>query len=229
MLIMEYLIQSLKIVIHEGVYKKDPESSELGRKIVGESIILIDELGFDAFTFKKLGVRIGSNESSIYRYFESKHMLLLYLGAWYWGWTEYKLVFFTTNISNPEDKLKKAIQLLSENILEDQNFDHINEVCLHRIIINEYSKSYMTKDVDNENSQGYFSVYKRLVLRLQEMIQTVNPNYKFALSLASTVLEGTFHQQFLRDHFPTITDCNGKLSSNDFFTDLVFNCLNVSE
>ncbi len=226
---MNYLIQSLKIVTQEGVFKKDPESSDLGRKIVGESILLIDELGFESFTFKKLGVRIGSNESSIYRYFESKHMLLLYLASWYWGWTEYKLVFFSANIADPKEKLEKAIEILSENILEDKNFSHINEVALHRIIINEYSKSYLTKDVDNENSQGYFSVYKRLVLRLREMIHAVNPQYTFSLSLASTVLEGIFHQQFLRDHFPTITNCNDELTSHDFFTDLVFNCLTISK
>jgi AcrR family transcriptional regulator len=53
------------------IFVKDPETSALGKKIIKESIILIDEKGFDNFTFKKLGERIGSNESSIYRYFES--------------------------------------------------------------------------------------------------------------------------------------------------------------
>lgn len=226
---MKYLIQSLKIVTQEGVFKKDPESSDLGRKIVEESILLIDELGFESFTFKKLGLRIGSNESSIYRYFESKHMLLLYLASWYWGWTEYKLVFYTANITDPKEKLEKAIELLSENSWKNKNFTHINEASLHRIIINEYSKSYLTKDVDNENSQGYFSVYKRLVIRLQEMIQAVNPRYTFSLSLASTILEGIFHQQFLRDHFPTITNCNSELTAHAFFSDLVFNCLTISK
>lgn len=223
------LLKSLKIVIHEGVYKKDPETSSLGKKIVGESILLIEQLGFDSFTFKKLGERIGSNESSIYRYFESKHMLLLYLASWYWGWTEYKLVFSTTNISDPKEKLTKALELLSGTVIEDENFSHINEVLLHRIIINEYSKSYLTKEVDHENKQGYFSVYKRLVLRIQEMMHTINPNYQFTLSLSSTVVEGIFHQQFLKDHFPTITDCNKEVTSHEFFTDLVFNCLHVSK
>jgi len=77
-------------------------------------IEMIHELGYEAFTFKKLGSRINSNESSIYRYFESKHSFLVYLVNWYWSWIEYKLVFATTNIESEEEKLEKAIQLLTE-------------------------------------------------------------------------------------------------------------------
>ncbi len=226
---MKYLLQSLKIVVPDGLSIKDPESSDLGKKIVGESISLIHELGFESFTFKKLGERIGSNESSIYRYFENKHMLLLYLASWYWGWTEYKLVFFTNHISEPKEKLVKALEVLSGEIFQDKNFSHINEVSLHNIMIKEYSKSYLTKEVDSENKEGYFTVYKRLVIRLKEMIEELNPSYPFSLSLASTVVEGVFHQQFLKDHFPTITDCDKKLSATTFFKSLVFNCLNVTE
>lgn len=226
---MKYLLQSLRIVVPEGLSIKDPESSDLGKKIVGESIALIHELGFEAFTFKKLGERIGSNESSIYRYFENKHRLLLYLASWYWGWTEYKLVFFTNHISEPKEKLVKALEVLSGEIFQDKNFSHINEVALHNIMIKEYSKSYLTKEVDSENKEGYFTVYKRLVIRLKEMIKELNPTYPFSLSLASTVVEGVFHQQFLKDHFPTITDCDKKLSATTFFKNLVFNCLNVTK
>ena len=225
---MKYLSQSVKILVHEGLYKKDPETSNLGKKIVGEGILLIDELGFDLFTFKKLGERIESNESSIYRYFENKHMMLLYLASWYWGWVEYKLVFQTTNISNVKEKLEKAIEIFSESILEDTTFLHINEEILHRIIVNEYSKSYLTKEVDTENKQGFFAVYKRLILRLSEMISDVDSDYPYSLSLASTVIEGSLHQQFLKDHFPTITDFDGNGLPKEFFTNMVFKNLNIS-
>lgn len=225
---MKYLVNSLRILVQEGVYKKDPESSELGKNIVGESILLIDSIGFENFNFKKLGLKIGSNESSIYRYFENKHMLLLYLASWYWGWTEYKLAFYTTNIDDAKEKLRKSIEILSGDILLDDNFSHINEIALHRIMINEFSKSYHTKNVDKENKEGFFKVYKRLVLRIDDMIKQINPNYKFSLSLASTVIEGVFHQQFLKDHFPTITNCDNKTTSHEFFTDLVTNCLKVN-
>ena len=92
---MHNLLSNIKISVPENIYIKDPESSELGKRIVKHSILLINDIGFDAFTFKKLGKLIGSNESSIYRYFENKHKLLLYLSSWYWAWIEYQLVMET--------------------------------------------------------------------------------------------------------------------------------------
>jgi len=98
---MNTVLTHIKIQVNEKIYVKDPETSTLGKKIIQESILLIEAIGFEDFTFKKLGERIGSNESSIYRYFESKHKLLLYLSSWYWGWMEYRLVFSTNNIKSP--------------------------------------------------------------------------------------------------------------------------------
>ena len=89
---MQSILPNLKIQVNEKIYVKDPETSVLGRNIIKESILLIDEIGFDDFTFKKLGERIGSNESSLYRYFENKHKLLIYLSSWYWSWMEYRLI-----------------------------------------------------------------------------------------------------------------------------------------
>ncbi|HBY69084.1 MAG TPA: TetR family transcriptional regulator, partial [Flavobacteriaceae bacterium] len=92
---MEELLKNLQIRVNENLYLKDPESSSLGKKIIENSIILIEEIGFEGFTFKKLGDRIQSPEASIYRYFENKHKLLLYLTSWYWSWKEYQLVIKT--------------------------------------------------------------------------------------------------------------------------------------
>lgn len=221
---MDSLLSNLKIAVPEKIYVKDPESSDLGKRIIEHSIILIDDIGFDSFTFKKLGNIIGSNESSIYRYFESKHKLLLYLSSWYWAWIEYQLVFETHSL-NPAEKLKKAIEIVTRAIKEDSNFSHINEVILNRIMVNENSKSFLTKEVDKENKNGYFVIYKRIVHRLRDMIKAINPNYKFPSSLASTILEGSLHQHFLKDHFKSITDCNQTLSPTNFMENLVLNTL----
>ena len=132
---MQNSLLSLKIQVNEKIFVKDPETSTLGRKIIKESILLMDEIGFENFTFKKLGERIGSNESSIYRYFESKHKLLVYLSSWYWGWMEYRLVFENNNIENPFEKLKKAITIVTEIIEDDSKTEHINEAVLNKIII----------------------------------------------------------------------------------------------
>ena len=225
---MDVLMQTLKIGINEKLYIKDPESSSLGKKIVEESILLIDEIGFEHFTFKKLGARINSNESSIYRYFENKHKLLLYLASWYWGWMEYRIVFDTNGISDPVEKLSKAIEVLTQNVEEDNAFSHINEVVLNKIIINEYSNSYLVKEVNDEDKNGYFIVCKRLVGRLSEMIVAVDKTYAYPLSLASTILEGTLHQYFLKEHFPMLTNCNETVTPTHFFTDLIFRTLNLN-
>ncbi|MBT8183864.1 MAG: TetR/AcrR family transcriptional regulator, partial [Eudoraea sp.] len=79
---MKHLLQTIKIGVDEKTYVKDPESSELGKRIVEHGILMISEMGIESFTFKKLGIRIGSNESSVYRYFENKHKMLLYLTSW---------------------------------------------------------------------------------------------------------------------------------------------------
>ena len=137
---MDKILSNFKIVVQESIYNKDPESSDLGKRIVKHSIELIDKIGFDCFTFKKLGEEIGSNESSIYRYFENKHKLLIYLSSWYWAWLEYQLVIETHSIQNPIDKLKKSIEITTKTTEEDSKYTHINEVLLNRIIIEENSK-----------------------------------------------------------------------------------------
>jgi AcrR family transcriptional regulator len=222
---MKNLLSVVKISVPDKVYLKDPETSDLGKRIIENSILLIDELGFDSFTFKKLGIRIASNESSIYRYFESKHKLLLYLSSWYWAWLEYQLVIETFSLSNSKEKLKKAVAIVTNTDAFDRDFSHINEVVLYKIIVNESSKSFLTKEVDSENKEGYFEIYKRLITRLSDMMLAINPNYEFALSLASTVLEGGLQQHFLKSHFPSITSCKNDKTPTDFFLQLVENAL----
>lgn len=224
---MQSLLSNLKIAVPEKIYVKDPESSNLGKRIVEHGILLINDIGFDAFTFKKLGALIGSNESSIYRYFESKHKFLLYLSSWYWAWVEYQLVFETHSIPDAKEKLSRAIDIVCRTTKEDSNFSHINEVVLNRIIINENSKSFLTKEVDQENKDGYFVIYKSIVQRLRDIIINAAPNYKYAASLASTVIEGSLHQHFLKDHFLSITDCKKEVTASHFFINLTLNTLKL--
>jgi AcrR family transcriptional regulator len=218
---MQNILSNITISVNEKLYVKNPETSELGKKIIEKSILLIDEVGFENFTFKKLGERIESNESSIYRYFENKHKLMLYLSSWYWGWIEYKLVFTTNNISNPLERLKKAITIVTEKVEDDSATLHINESILNKIIIQEFTKTIITKEIDEENKEGFFLVYKRVINRIIEMINQVNPNYTFAKSLASSVVEGALHQHFLKNHLKTITNCDKDNSPTDFYLNLI--------
>lgn len=214
---MKSLLANIKIQVNPKIYIKDPETSGLGRKIIKEGISLIDEIGFDNFTFKKLGERIGSNESSIYRYFENKHKLLVYLSSWYWAWMEYRIVFATTNITDPWAKLQNAIALVTEKIEDDATTDYIDESVLNRIIISEFTKTFLTKEVDQENKEGFFLIYKSVINRIVQLIREVNPDFPYSKSLASSIVEGALHQHFLKDHLKTITDCNEGTSPTQLY------------
>lgn len=223
---MDHLLSTIKIQVNSAIYLKDPETTELGKNILKESIILIDELGFDHFTFKKLGEKIGSNESSIYRYFENKHKLLMYLSSWYWSWIEYRLVFSTSNISNSKQQLMKAISVVTEKIEDDESTSYINESILNRIIITEFTKTFLTKQVDDEIRDGFFMVYNRVINRIIKMLHVLVPNYPFAKSFVSDMVEGSLHQHFLSSHLKTITDCNETVSPTDYYIDLTNRLLN---
>jgi AcrR family transcriptional regulator len=218
---MNAILSHLKIQVNKKVYVKDPETSALGKKIIEQSILLIDEIGFDNFTFKKLGEKIGSNESSIYRYFENKHKLLVYLSCWYWSWMEYRLVFATTNISNAFEKLTKGIAVITEKIEDDVQTEYINEAILNKIIISEFTKTIHTKEVDEENKEGFFLIYKRVINRIVLMIEEADPNYPYSKSLASTIVEGSLQQHFLTEHLKSITNCNDKISASEYYIHLI--------
>ncbi len=222
---MQDLLVNIKIQVNPKTYVKDPETSDLGKKIIEKSILLIDEIGFEEFTFKKLGEKIGSNESSIYRYFENKHKLLVYLSSWYWAWIEYRLVFSTNNIENKIEKLKKAISIVTETIEDDSKTEHINEAILNKIIIEEFTKTFHSKQVDEENKEGFFLIYKQVNYRIEKMILDINPKYPYAKSLVSSIIEGSLHQHFLKNHLKTLTNCNENVSASDFYVHLIENLL----
>ncbi|HSI91347.1 MAG TPA: TetR/AcrR family transcriptional regulator [Adhaeribacter sp.] len=228
---MRSLLANIKIQVEEKVYLRDPDATETGRKIVSNAILLIDELGLEAFTFKKLAERIESTEATVYRYFESKHKLLVYLISWYWNWLEYKLVFATNNIASPQDRLKIAIQILAGSIENDDNFGHIDEVTLQRIVISESAKAYLTKDVDEDNREGYFRSYKRLCHRIVEIVSEINPAYKYPDSLVSTIAESAHYQKFFSLHLPSLTNVGKKEDGSlvAFLTQLDFCTLGVSK
>jgi hypothetical protein len=143
------------------------------------------------------------------------------LSSWYWGWLEFKIVLSTNSITNPKEKLIKALEIITEETSKDNNHPHIDEVILNNIVVCEFSKSYLTKEVEVENKEGYFLIYKRVINRIVEMVKEVNPEYPTPRSLISTVVEGSLHQHFLKNHFKTITDCNEKTTPKDFFTSVV--------
>ena len=220
---MDSILHQIKIPINEKLYLKDPLTSTIGQKILNESINFINDLGFEKFTFKKLALSIATTEATIYRYFESKHKLLLYLINWYWSCIATRLLFETSNISDPILKLKKAIHLLTsipnpqkENLL-------MNELLLKKIVINEASKVIQTKEVDSENKDGVFTIYKNVVDNVVNIMNEVAPTYKFPNMLVTSMIEGSNQQHFFAEHLPKLTNSDVE---NDFvelfYQELIF-------
>lgn len=225
---METLLANIKIAVNENIYLKDPETSTLGRKVIAGSICMINEIGFEDYTFRKLAKEIDSTEASVYRYFENKHKLLLYLTSWYWTWMEYRMVFSLANINSPHERLEQAILLFTQKEMAAKQYDHINTDQLYNIVIAESSKVYLTKYVDQENESGLFGGYKKLVDRVSQIILEINPSYKYPHMLVSTVIEGAHHQRYFADHLPRLTDAvKGEDAVINFFKNLVFKTISA--
>ena len=219
---------SLKIKMNEKLFIRNPEETELGRKILQQSIILIHSVGFESFTFKKLAKEIKTTEAGIYRYFENKHRLLLYIVDWYWSWQEYRLIFLTNNIKSPESKIKIAIRLLSAQVEDDITTEYINEKILNEIVMAEGAKSFLTKHVLDDNKAKFFKPYKDLCARIAGFIKDYNPKYKFPLSLSCTLIEMAYSQKFYMTNLPSLTDFGAKKDEKklvSFLESLIFSSL----
>ncbi len=218
----------LQIKMNEKLFLRNPDQTELGKKIMLHSIQLIHKSGFESFTFKKLAEDIGTTEAGIYRYFENKHRLLIYITAWYWSWLEYRVVFNTSNIKDPIVKLKKAIQLLATTVEDDIRTSYVNESILHQIIIAEGTKAYLTKHVSEDNKDQLFKPYKELCAKIGDIILECNPKYKYPKSLSSTIIEMAHFQNFFMNNLPSLTDF-GKTKDESaivsFLENLVFSAL----
>ncbi|MCS6833865.1 MAG: TetR/AcrR family transcriptional regulator [Flammeovirgaceae bacterium] len=197
----------LQIKMNEKLYLRDPEQSEVGRKILKHGALMIQKMGLEEFTFKKLAREINTNESSVYRYFENKHRLLTYLLSWYWRWMEYQVIFHTKNIDNVFKKIEIIIDILLLNIDTDIQIGlDLDKEVLHDIVIKEASKSYLTHHVTEDNKQQFFKPYKELCARIAKVMLEVNPNYPYPRSLTSTIIEMSHFQHFFMHFLPSLTD-----------------------
>lgn len=197
----------LRIKMNDKLFLRNPEESALGKRIVKHGLALINKLGFEDFTFKKLATEVNTTEASIYRYFENKHKLLVYLITWYWSFLEYKVVFSINNMINTEAKLKTIIKIITEEPLNDNTrTDFISEFESYKLVIWEGSKSYLTRNVSKDNKDRLFKPYKDLCERFSSIIKEYNPKYKYPHSLASTILEMAHSQKFFKQNLPALTD-----------------------
>ena len=197
----------VQLQISEKLYLRDPQGTELGRKIIAQSAVLISEIGFEQFNFKRLAKKISSTEVSVYRYFDNKHRLLIYLISWYWNWLSYRLRIETLRIDKPKEKLQIAVELFCHSLPPLPNTQTIFDFDkLKSIVTNESPKAYLTKEVDEDNKEGAFLAYKRFCLQVAGFVREMAPEYAYPTALISTAVEAAHHQKFFSEHLPSLTE-----------------------
>ncbi|WP_276373901.1 TetR/AcrR family transcriptional regulator [Chryseolinea sp. H1M3-3] len=197
----------IQIQLNEKLFVRDPASSDVGRSIVKQGAAMIEKMGLEEFTFKKLATKLKTNESSIYRYFENKHRMLVYLVDWYWRWIEYLVVVHINNIKDPNKKIDVILNILMLKVDADLvGGPDMDKQILHQLVIKEASKSYLTSHVAEDNKLQLFKPYKDLCARIAGIFLEINPKYKYGRSLTSTVLEMAHYQYFFMHNLPRLTD-----------------------
>lgn len=221
----------IRLHLDPRLYLRDPEETDLGRRLVDAAIRGIDELGLEKFTFRKLAESIGSTEASVYRYFPNKHRLLLYLVSWYWNWVAYRLAFHAPPDDPPKERIKKIVAVLVESTVYDPTWSHIDEVALHRIVVVEGPKAHQTRWVDDDNAEGLFAAHKDLSEMVAQAILAASPAYPFPHALASTLIESSHQQIFFAQHLKRLTELrvpDGDFSQVErFLNDLLHRVLEI--
>ena len=217
------LVDRFHIPVLEQIAIRNPQATRLGQRLIESSIILIDELGFEQLTFKKLASAAATTEASVYRYFSSKQKLLLYLVNWYWGRVECRLLL-EAQAGDPKQRLETALSIISNPNAAD--LSTANEHRLQRIVIHEAPKVLLTKAVDNDHQTGYHQTYADVVSFLANLINAYQPTCHFAEMLATTVLEGSLQQRFFAQHLPEVTNCSEQEDAvYVFYKELLFKYL----
>ena len=197
---------SVQINVNPNLYLRNPQETKLGKRIINKGIFLIDKIGLENFTFRKLAKEMGSTEASIYRYFENKHALLVYLVSWYWEWVRFRIDFNSMNVEDPKRKLEITIKTIIDTIRLATPVAYIDRDLLHNIVVKEGIKAYHINQVDKEEKMGYFTPYKVLNQKIAAIILAVNPNFTYPKTLASNLLEMANNQMYFAEHLPKLTD-----------------------
>jgi AcrR family transcriptional regulator len=212
---------SITIQVNANLYLKDPRTSDIGIKILLEGIDLINALGFEAFTFKKLAQNIHSTEATIYRYFENKHNFLLYLINWYWEIIAYRLILATANIEDTRHKLSNCITVLT-GLPDPAQLGFIpDELSLKQLVIQESGKALHTKSVDDENQVGIYLLYKSIVSTVSAYVKQLNPSFPYPEMLISNLIENANQQRFFSVHLPRLTNSTPEKDTVEAFSQLI--------
>ncbi len=207
---MQHLSTHISIVLDQRLYLKDPQSSTIGLEIVRQSVDMIATSGLDHFTFKKLAQVLKSTESTIYRYFQNKHQLAMYLASWHWSHLEWRIAFATANIQDPQQRLEKALLEISTWVKDNPRTKYLDESKLQRLVLTEGFKAFVPVELSKSDKEGYLSAYSFLCARLSDIIQSAIKHCAQPKALAVMIIESVHHQMYLQLHLPQLSEIKMK-------------------
>lgn len=185
-------------------------SSPMGVRILAEGLALINEIGLEAFTFKKLAERIGCTEVTVYHYFANKQRLLQYYFQVYWLWLATHCQQEGRSIKDPLARLHGDIRALCGLWPADALATQFDPSALRELVINEGSKSFMHKNVDSDNKLKLFQPYKDLCAHIATELKACAPRIKSPRSFATTLVEMAHSLEFAMHHLPALTELSVK-------------------
>jgi hypothetical protein len=91
----------------------------------------------------------------------------------------------------------------------------VNPKFLRQLVINEGFKSFLNKNVDDDNKLLLFKPYKDYCHYLAECISEIDAAYPFARSLSTTFIEMSHSMEFYKEHLPSMINIADKEHSTD--------------
>lgn len=185
-------------------------SSPMGVRILGEGLALMNGIGLEAFTFKKLAERMGSTEMTVYHYFANKQRLLQYYYQMYWLWLATYCQQEGRALQDPMERLRGDIRAICGLWPADARAAQFDPSELRELVINEGSKSFMHKNVDSDNRLKVFKPYKDLCGHLASELKACSPRIRHVRSFATTLVEMAHSLEFAMNHLPALTELSAK-------------------
>ncbi len=218
--------------ISPKLYVRDPQTTDLGKKMLQESVVLIDETGFEEFGIDKLARHLEVEEDEIYQYFESKHQIFVFLLNWYWEKTIVLIDSNTAQIHDPIQKLKKIIDLLVQGANYGPFADFIDDARLQNIVIRESAKGYRRDALGKEHQGDLFFSFEDLCSKITPTLLEINARFPYPRTLASTLIETANNTLYFAHHNPKLLDLQpsrGRMVNDqviEMVEYLIFNILN---
>lgn len=189
---------------------RDPEQTEVGRAMLAGGLELMNDIGLEAFTFRKLAAEIGSTEVTLYKYFPNKQRLLQYYFQLYWLWLRRTCGREVERSRDPQDALRRSIEAICGVWPRDVPELQLDARALRLLVIEEGMKSYLHKNVDADNARRLFAPYKELSAFLAERLTACRRSVPMPRSFATTVIEMAHSLPFAMEHLPSLTELSSR-------------------